>query len=108
MKYTMNLDTSFGFWDYAKFKVDTLREECGENAVVDLILFIEKHFEGDTVESSDINNFVWFEVECYETCHGLPQCGHEIVFVNVYDDHYDATMEDLYYEIDNGYARRVF
>lgn len=106
MYYTVEFDDSFKFWAGAFEKVEIVRNSFGQSGVDELCEYVEMYFEGidEPPTETEINDFVWFELSCFETCHGAPQCGYELVFTV---DH-DETAEELEDDINNGYARELF
>ena len=106
MNYATEFDSSFEFWGGALSRVETINNVFGSDGVDELCDFVAMYFEDyeELPTATEINDFVWFEVSCFETCHGVPQCGCELVFTIDPDE----TAEDLANDIENGYARQLF
>ena len=106
MRYTVEFDSSFEFWAGARHKVECVRDRFGLDGVNELCDFVESCLDDcdEPPTATEINDFVWFELFCFETCHGAPQCGCELVFTIDPDETADELAED----IEIGYARQLF
>lgn len=106
MNYATEFDSSFDFWGGALSRVEIIINAFGYDGVEELCDFVTRYFEGygELPTATEINDFVQFDVSCFETCYGAPECGCELVFTLDPDE----TAEELAGDIEMGYARQLF
>lgn len=106
MNYLTEFDETFEFWAGALSNVNAVTEAFGSDGVSKLCEFVADYFDdyGVSPTAEDINDFGWHDVSCFETCHGFPQCGCELIFTLDSDE----TWSELSDDVEMGYARQVF